>query len=343
MNRNNIYIICIIIVLLLILTIIFIYIHEKYKYNNNNVKTGIMNQVIKNIEYQNNNSNLSTIHNSSSITDSNLDIIDSNLDVTDNNLSIINNNGFMTQNNKLKINDMNSIKNEFLNKYTSGNTSISPNVMYNYMNNNTNILNTNMMNSYISENTTLNTNMMNSYVSYKNRAGQINNDFKNRILNEINMVRTNPIKYADEMENYIKGKEIFYGRNNSNINDINEALKYLRNVAKREPIKYNSNIDIIAQKLVNTQGPTGSLGHGDFIKRMGEYGTYRQVVENISYGLTDPKDIVIQWIIDTGVPDRGHRKNIFEPIVNEIGIGYGPHKNYRNMAVVVLMKDYRLK
>jgi uncharacterized protein YkwD len=36
------------------------------------------------------------------------------------------------------------------------------------------------------------------------------------------------------------------------------------------------------------------------------------VGENISYGTTKPREIMIALAIDDGVPDRGHRTTIFK-------------------------------
>lgn len=59
------------------------------------------------------------------------------------------------------------------------------------------------------------------------------------------------------------------------------------------------------------------------------------VGENISYGTTKPREILIALAVDDGVPNRGHRTNIFAPDWNEMGSCYGPHRGYRDMAVVI--------
>jgi uncharacterized protein YkwD len=55
--------------------------------------------------------------------------------------------------------------------------------------------------------------------------------------------------------------------------------------------------------------------------------------ENIAYGFVDPQDILIAWIVDYGVPGKGHRTNLFKCDQNQIGIGYGPHASYRVMVL----------
>ena len=56
--------------------------------------------------------------------------------------------------------------------------------------------------------------------------------------------------------------------------------------------------------------------------------------EVVAFGHDRAPDIVLQLIIDDGVPSRGHRTAIFDPGLTVAGVGCGPHKVYRFMCVV---------
>jgi uncharacterized protein YkwD len=61
---------------------------------------------------------------------------------------------------------------------------------------------------------------------------------------------------------------------------------------------------------------------------------YTEVGENIYYGPYTPLEIVIQLLIDDGIEDLGHRKNLLSPKFNSIGVAIKPHKTYEYNCVM---------
>ncbi len=77
------------------------------------------------------------------------------------------------------------------------------------------------------------------------------------------------------------------------------------------------------------------MGHGDVAGRMNRYGRWGVIWgENLSYGHSSARDIVLALIIDDGLPGRKHRKNIFNPAFNVAGAAYGAHARYRSVCSI---------
>jgi hypothetical protein len=68
--------------------------------------------------------------------------------------------------------------------------------------------------------------------------------------------------------------------------------------------------------------------------RIQKYGNYTSAAENIAYGTTGGREIVLQLIIDDGVANRGHRTNIFNPSLKFLGSATSTHTVYQTETVI---------
>ena len=69
--------------------------------------------------------------------------------------------------------------------------------------------------------------------------------------------------------------------------------------------------------------------------RLAVYGTLVATAgENIAYGTTGGKEIVLQLIIDDGVASRGHRDNIFKPEFLILGSWSSGHLKFGSETVI---------
>jgi uncharacterized protein YkwD len=54
--------------------------------------------------------------------------------------------------------------------------------------------------------------------------------------------------------------------------------------------------------------------------------------ENISYGKSSARDVVLALIIDDGLPARKHRQNIFNPSFNYAGAAFSRNARFGTMC-----------
>jgi len=55
----------------------------------------------------------------------------------------------------------------------------------------------------------------------------------------------------------------------------------------------------------------------------------------------DARAIVLDLVVDDGVPSRGHRKGIFNPVYDTVGVAYGPHSTFGRMAALEFARAWR--
>lgn len=164
---------------------------------------------------------------------------------------------------------------------------------------------------------------------------------------EMSKVRQNPaslIPYLENHRNQFTGMEYYHNGINFTTNEgvraVDEAIRYLRTCRPCGTLKLSRGMSRAAQDHVNDQGPKGATGHdgsdgSTSDGRVLRYGSWlRTFGENISYGPNTGIEIVAQLIVDDGVPDRGHRVNMFNPAFEVCGVAFGMHTIYRYVCVI---------
>ena len=173
-------------------------------------------------------------------------------------------------------------------------------------------------------------------------------EVEKEIIIELNKARSNPAAYAaylEEFKNLYVGKYIYFAGRPPYVTQegapaVSEAIEVLKSMAPVPVLRVSKGLSAAARVHVEEQSPTGATGHsgadgstpGERVDRFGKW--RKEVGENIEYGSADPREIIMQLIVDDGVKDRGHRKNIFKPEFGVVGVSFGPHHRYRNMCVM---------
>jgi uncharacterized protein YkwD len=167
----------------------------------------------------------------------------------------------------------------------------------------------------------------------------------------LNQARTSPALAAtwlEELAGYYSGTRVkrpwwpITLQTTEGLAAVREAIAALRAQAAVPALSLNSALVSAARDHANDQARTGATGHigGDgstTIIRVNRYATWQvSIAENIDYQpMVRGRDVIESLLVDDGVPDRGHRKNIFQPTARLVGIACGPHPKYEAMCVIV--------
>jgi uncharacterized protein YkwD len=166
------------------------------------------------------------------------------------------------------------------------------------------------------------------------------------VVAEINAARTDPQGYAQHLHLYrrqFEGDVINRpGRGPilalEGVASVDEAIAALEGQRPMGALIHDVAFDHAAATFVLEQGAAGTVGHvgaagDDATARVRRYTDTQGAGENISYGEVTARDVVIQFLVDAGVPGRGHRNNIFSDYAR-VGAACGPHARYERMCVV---------
>ena len=177
------------------------------------------------------------------------------------------------------------------------------------------------------------------------------------VIHEINRARTAPKDYASLLEQYKK----YYDKKllklpgetpiltKEGVGGLVEAVRYLRSVKPILPLNASKGMSLGARDHVKDQGSSGLAQHkgrdgSQVWDRVNRYGTWEEsIAENIACGSDKARSIVIFLIVDDGVSNRGHRKDIFNPDFRVIGVAFGRHATYRTICVITFAGGYNEK
>ena len=170
------------------------------------------------------------------------------------------------------------------------------------------------------------------------------------VIDELNFARTNPQGYADVLEKdlrYYQGTMFRRPGDDSPLetregaNAVREAIRVLRQTHPMPSLHASEGMMLAARDHVRDQAQRGLMNHRgtdgsqawDRVSRYGEWKS--KISENMTFGPATPHDVVAALLVDDGISDRGHRKNLLDPDVKVVGIACGAHKSYRVMCDMV--------
>lgn len=170
------------------------------------------------------------------------------------------------------------------------------------------------------------------------------------LLNEINQARANPQLYASYLE---KMRPLFNGKEYSAADHVplmteegwsavDDAIKFMRAAKPMVALNPSRGLSLAALAHVKDQSGSGMIGHQGAGKTMIEdrvkpFGNWEGGIgENISYGNDSARERLLTWLIDDGVPSRGHRTRLMSSDYKVVGISCGSHPQFSAMCVLTL-------
>lgn len=182
-------------------------------------------------------------------------------------------------------------------------------------------------------------------------------DLEKGVIIELNRARLNPAGYAKKLEDFKRhyvGMFIYFAgrtqvKTQEGVSAVNEAIEFLKSTAPVPLLRVSKGLCAAAKVHVEDQGPKGLVSHEGSDKstpeqRMNRFGKLGIAFgENIEFGNFTASEIVMQLIINDGVPERSHRKNIFNPLYGVVGVSFGPHHRYTHMCVIDFAGTYKEK
>ncbi len=177
------------------------------------------------------------------------------------------------------------------------------------------------------------------------------------VVNEINLARTSPKEYLSLLEQFRKnydgkllklpGQIPILTREGTSA--VAEAMRSLRSQTPVSPLRPSKGMSLGAKDHITDLRTSGASQHkgsdgSQTWDRVNRYGTWQKIIgENISFGHDKARNIVMTLMIDDGVSNRGHRKNILNPEFRMVGVACGDHPAYRTVCVITFAGGYQEK
>jgi hypothetical protein len=176
------------------------------------------------------------------------------------------------------------------------------------------------------------------------------------VLAELNLARTQPSQYAE----FLEARRACYGPDTLAVPGqplirfvegppaLEEAIRALLRQSPVGPLTVSPGLARAAADHARQMGQAGQTGHlgtdtstpEERFLRYGHMDLGGSYGEAIDYVWTDPRCMIIDLIVDDGVPSRGHRVVIYNPVFTQVGIAVAAHKTQGCSCVIDLANRY---
>ena len=176
--------------------------------------------------------------------------------------------------------------------------------------------------------------------------------FERELVEQINLLRTNPKKFAEKLNKYLS----YFKGNVLNIPDrplgistiegpkaYKDAINYLERQKPLEPLDPSKGLFRVAadfQKAIQRKN-LEDVDSVDIEKIIDKYGTfYGEFSRATDYGSQTPEQALISLVVSDGDPTREQRKALLSPEFKKVGIAFGTHKKFKNCTVILKCTEF---
>ena len=178
------------------------------------------------------------------------------------------------------------------------------------------------------------------------------------VYQEINNLRTDPqgfaVRFKEELSNF-KSNNAKHRHGavpimtREGLSAASEALSTLESSSPLEALHLSKGLSSAAQSHCNDTGALGIVGHigsrentlQDRLEKCGKWSDC--IAEALDYGSVSGFEVIVSFLIDDGLKTRPHRNALLNPRFRKIGIGMGPHSEYKTVTSVVFAGDFNEK
>jgi hypothetical protein len=158
-------------------------------------------------------------------------------------------------------------------------------------------------------------------------------------------------QYIDEhnlkMKQYSNYKEVRVNRYDPYYRGLEQDLKDIKDLGLLYPDETLSYVSRQHGKDMNKHNLAGhnSSDGRTMVDRIKKYYPNRSMAENLAFGFSSGLANVSLLLLDKGVPDLGHRKNILNKTlgINIVGVSIQPHPHYKYSATMDFVAIPNLK
>ena len=177
-------------------------------------------------------------------------------------------------------------------------------------------------------------------------------DFNEDLLMEINLLRTNPKKYAKTISkymNYFKGNLLCLPDTNAGIQTeegveaFKEAVDFLNKQEKLEPLKPSKGLCRIAEEFIAIyQKPdSGELANKDMEDIINKYGSFSGSFSRaMDFGGETAEMAIINLVVSDGDQTRGQRESLLSTDIKKVGVANGDHEVYRHCSAIITSTEF---